>query len=86
MQTIITDDEYYSIGFSLGEIVGILDGDRRYGLITYNYHVDVFKSSGWVLGAGVGVYDQESYTVFSSNERVNPSKKAMFTLDIGYKF
>jgi hypothetical protein len=46
MQTIITDDEYHSIGFSLGEIVGILDGDRRYGLITYNYHVDGLKVVG----------------------------------------
>ena len=86
MQTIVSDNEYHSAGFSLGEIQGIFDGDNRYGFLTYNYHLDGFKNSGWVLGAGVGAYDEESYTPLFSNERINPSKKAMFTLDIGYKF
>jgi hypothetical protein len=86
MQTIVSDDEYHSVGFSLGEIQGIFDGDSRYGFITYNYHLEGFKDSGWVLGAGVGVYDEGSYTPLFSNERINPSRKAMFTLDVGYKF
>ena len=47
---------------------------------------DGFKSNGWVFGAGVGIYDDESYTPLFGNERVNPSKKAMITLDVGYKF
>jgi hypothetical protein len=86
MQTILSDDEHHSAGFSLGEIQGIFDGDSRYGFITYNYHLDGFKSNGWVFGAGVGIYDDESYTPLFGNERVNPSKKAMITLDVGYKF
>jgi hypothetical protein len=86
MQTILSENEYHSAGFSFGEIQSIFDGNSRYCFITYNYHVDGFKSSGWVLGAGVGIYDEESYTPLFGNERINPSKKAMLTLDIGYKF
>jgi len=86
MQTIVSTNEYHSAGFSLGEIQGILDGDSQYGFITYNYHMDGFKNNGWVLGAGVGLYDEESYTPLFGHERINPSKKAMLTLDVGYKF
>jgi len=86
MQTIVSDNEYHSAGFSLGEIQGILDADGRYGFITYNYHFDGFKNSGWVLGTGVGVYDEESYTPLFGHERINPSKKVLLTLDVGYKF
>jgi len=86
MQTIVSDNEYHSAGFSLGEIQGIFDGDSKYGFITYNYHVNGFRNSGWVFGAGVGVYDEESNTPLFSNERTNPSKKTMLSLDIGYKF
>jgi hypothetical protein len=86
MQTLISDNEYHSAGLSLGEIQGVFDGDSRYGFITYNYHVEGFQNSGWVLGAGLGVYDEESYTPLFSNDRINPSKKAMLTLDVGYKF
>lgn len=86
MQTLVSDNDYHSAGFSLGEIKGIFDGDSRYGFITYNYHADGFKNSGWVLGAGVGFYDEESHTPLFGNEPTNPSKKAMFTLDLGYKF
>ena len=86
MQTIVSDNEYHSAGFSLGEVQGIFDGDSRYGFITYNYHVDGFKNKGWVLGAGVGVFDEEPYTPLFSDERIDPSKKATVTLDIGYKF
>lgn len=86
MQTIISDDEHHSAGFSLGKIQGLFNGDSRYGFITYNYHVDGFKNKGWVLGAGIGAYDEESYKPLFSNEPENPSTKAMFTLDVGYKF
>jgi len=86
MQTIISDNESHSAGFSLGEIQGIWYGDSQYGFITYNYHMDGFRKSGWVFGAGVGFYEEESYTPLFGNERKNASKKTMFTLDIGYKF
>lgn len=86
MQTVVSDNEYHSAGFSLGQIQGIFDSDSRYGLITYNYHVDGFKNSGWVLGAGVGVYDEESYTSLFGSDRINPSTTAMFSIDVGYKF
>lgn len=86
MQTMISDNEYHSVGFSVGEIQGVLDNDGRYGFITYNYHMSGFKSNGWVLGTGVGFYDEDSYTLILGVESTNPSKKAMFTLDIGYKF
>lgn len=86
MQTIVSDNEYHSVGFSIGEIQGIFDGDSQYGFITYNYHLDGFKNDGWVLGTGLGLYDEESYIPLFGNERIYPSKKAMLTLDIGYKF
>ncbi len=86
MQTIVSENEYHSAGFSLGEIQSVFGNDGRYGFITYNYHVDGFKNIGWVLGAGLGIYDEESYTPLFGSERTNPSKKAMLTLDIGYKF
>jgi len=86
MQTIISDNESHSAGFSLGEIQGIWYGDSQYGFLTYNYHMDGFRNNGWVFGAGVGFYEEESYTPMFGNERINSSKKTMFTLDIGYKF
>jgi hypothetical protein len=36
---------------------------------------------GWI-----GVYDDGEHTLFFGHERINPSMKVMFTLDIGYKF
>lgn len=91
MQTLVLDKTHHSVGFSVGEIQGILAGDGRYGMITYNYHLSGFKNSGWVLGTGIGVYDEQSYTTISFSKpdgakRSNPSSKAMFTIDIGYKF
>ena len=86
MQTIISDNEFHSAGFSIGEIQGLFDGDSRYGFITYNYHLNGFRNGGWVFGAGLGVYDEESYRPMADLKRINPSKKAMFTLDVGYKF
>ncbi|GAA5136055.1 hypothetical protein [Thalassotalea piscium] len=86
MQTTVLDDQRHSVGFSIGELQGIFDGDSRYGVFTYNYHFDGFKNTGWLLGAGIGIYDQESYKPLFNDEPVNPSSKAMFTLDIGYKF
>jgi hypothetical protein len=86
MQTIVSDNEYHSVGFSLGEVDGILNDGARYGLITYNYHMDGFKNNGWVVGTGVGFFDEKSYIPLFSNERKSPSKKALFTIDIGYKF
>lgn len=91
MQTVVLDNEHHSVGFSVGEIQGILEGDSQYGFITYNYHVSGFKNSGWVLGTGFGVYDEHSYKRISftkpgEGKRINPSSKAMFTIDIGYKF
>jgi len=86
MQTITSDNEKHSVGLSFGEIQGVFDGDSQYGFITYNYHLNGFKNNGWVFGAGLGFYDEESYTPLFSNERINPSRKTMFTLDVGYKF
>ncbi|GAC28473.1 hypothetical protein [Brumicola pallidula] len=101
MQTIVSDNEYYSVGFSLGKLDGLLndgllnggllndgllnDGGRN-GLITYNYHMSGFKNDGWVVGTGIGFYDEKSYTQLFTHERISPSKKALFTIDIGYKF
>ncbi len=86
MQKIVSDDESHSAGFTVGRMLGIWDGGTKYGLITYNYHLDGFKNSGWVFGTGVGVSKEEPYTPLFSNKHVNPSTKVMFTLDIGYKF
>ncbi len=86
MQTLISDNDHHSAGFSVGELQGIFDGDSRYGFITYNYHVDGFKKKGWLFGGGVGIYDEESYTPLFGDSRITPSKKAMITLDVGYKF
>jgi hypothetical protein len=86
MQTIVSDSEYHSAGFSVGKTLGILSSDGQYGFITYNYHMDGFKSNGWVFGAGVGLYREESYTALFNNERRNSSTDVMYTLDIGYKF
>ena len=86
MQTIVSDNEYHSVGFSLGEIRGIFDNGSRYGHINYNYHMNGFKNDGWVFGTGVGFYQQNSYTPLFGNERLSPSRKAMFIVDIGYKF
>ena len=67
VQTIVSDNEYYSVGFSLGKLDGLLndgllnDGGRN-GLITYNYHMSGFKNDGWVVGTGIGFYDEKSYT------------------------
>ncbi len=57
MQTIVSDNEYHSVGFSLGEVDGILNDGARYGLITYNYHMDGFQYNGWVVGTGVLFFD-----------------------------
>ncbi|MFT6991645.1 MAG: hypothetical protein ACJASL_003633 [Paraglaciecola sp.] len=35
---------------------------------------------------GMGVYEQETYRPLFGRRTRNPSKKAMFTIDIGYKF
>ena len=86
MQKIVSDDESHSAGFTVGRLLGTFDEGTKYGLITYNYHLDGFKNSGWVFGTGVGVYKDEPYTLLFSNKQVNPSTKVMFTLDIGYKF
>lgn len=86
MQTIVSDNEYHSLGFSLGKLDGLLNDGGRYGLLTYNYHMSGFKNDGWVFGTGVGFYDEKSYTQLFTNERISPSKKALFTIDIGYKF
>lgn len=86
MQTIISNNEYHSAGFSIGKLARIFGGDSQYGFITYNYHVDSFKNNGWVFGAGLGVYDESSYKPLFSQKRVNPSIKVMYTLDVGYKF
>lgn len=86
MQKVVSDNDHHSVGFTLGEFQGILDGDSRYGLITYNYHLNGFQSKGWVFGTGIGLYDQEAYVPLFGYERINPSKKAMYTLDVGYKF
>lgn len=86
MQTIVSDNEYHSAGFSLGEIQGIFDNGSRYANLNYNYHMKGFKNDGWVLGVGVGFYEKKSYIPLFSNERLSPSKKPIFTFDIGYKF
>lgn len=88
MQTVLFDNDHHSMGFSVGRLQEMVaDGDQNYGFITYNYHFSGFANSGWVLGAGVGVYDEQAYTpLFSNNQSVNPPSKAMITLDIGYKF
>lgn len=84
MQTIVSDNEYHFVGFSLGEIRWWTDS--QYGFATYNYHMDGFKNNGWVFGVGIGMYDEKEHTPLFGNESVDPSSKAMFTLDIGYKF
>lgn len=86
MQTTISEDQHHSAGFSVGQLNGILDSDSKYGFLTYNYHVRGFNNSGWVFGTGLGAYREDAYTTMFSGERVKPSAKAMFTLDIGYKF
>jgi hypothetical protein len=86
MQTIVSDNENHSVGFSLGEIEGFFNDDSKYGFITYNYHVDGFKNSGWVVGTGVGFYDEDPYTPLFGKESTNPARKVMLTFDIGYKF
>lgn len=86
MQTIVADNEYHSVGFSLGEIQDIFGGDHQYGFLTYNYHMDGFKNKGWVFGTGVGFYHEESSTSLFSHEHINGATTAMYTLDVGYKF
>ncbi len=86
MQTLISDNHHHSLGLSVGEIQGLLDGDSRYAFITYNYHFTGFSHNGWVFGAGLGGYDEQAYVPLFGNESINPSTKAMFTVDIGYKF
>jgi hypothetical protein len=86
MQTTVSENGYHSAGLSIGEITGMFDGDSQYGFITYNYHFNGFNNDGWVIGTGVGVFDEDSYTPLFGNEAVNPSRKAMFTVDLGYKF
>lgn len=84
MQTIIADNEYHSAGFSVGEIPGFFSGDSQYGLITYNYHLSGFRNNGLVLGAGIGMVNED--TRISSSKEVEPSSKVLFSLDVGYKF
>jgi hypothetical protein len=62
MQTMVSDHDHHSVGFLFGKLHHLFDGDSQYGFTTYNYHVHSFKSSGWVLGAGVGIYDDGSGT------------------------
>ena len=86
MQTLVSENDHHSAGFSVGKLGAIFGGDHQYGFLTYNYHPDGFSHSGWVLGTGVGVMKEESHTVLFTKELVNPSAKAAITLDIGYKF
>lgn len=87
MQTMISADEHHSAGLSVGKLQRILGGKANYGFITYNYHVNGFNNDGWLFGAGVGMYDEKAYKeFFSHGDIINPSKKAMITLDVGYKF
>jgi hypothetical protein len=47
MQKIVSDNKYHSVGFSIGEIQGIFDGDSLYDFITYNYHLYSFENDGF---------------------------------------
>lgn len=87
MQTTISDNQNHSVGFSYGRVDTIFSSkESRYGFITYNYHFSSFQDTGWLVGTGIGFYDEASHKILFTNERKDPSAKAMYTLDIGYKF
>ncbi len=87
MQTAFSSSNRHSIGFSLGKISFWGDDVDTYGFLTYNHHFDGFENDGWVLGAGVGFYNEAAYSLsFEDGKRKNPKAIAMYTVDIGYKF
>lgn len=50
MQSVVSEDEKHSVGFSVGVMKGLFSSDTRYGILTYNYHLNGFKND-------VAIYD-----------------------------
>jgi hypothetical protein len=87
MQSTFSNNENHSVGFSVGKLAGVLSADTEYGFITYNYHFSGFQNNSWVLGTGIGYYNQDEHMEFFSSGKPKERENGMaLTFDIGYKF
>jgi hypothetical protein len=87
MQSVVSEDEKHSVGFSVGVMKGLFSSDTRYGILTYNYHLNGFNNDGVVFGLGAGYSSADEYKVFfGGGEVAEEDKGLIFSLDIGYKF
>ena len=72
--------------YQKGDVTGFKEYSCYSSSLYLSSNKESIKNDGWVVGTGLGFYDEKSYIPLFSNERISPSKKLMFTFDIGYKF
>ncbi|WP_019028947.1 hypothetical protein [Colwellia piezophila] len=85
-QTTFSKNSKHAYGVTVG--AEAIDSSEGFLFATYNYHFKGFSNNGFVIGTGIGFTKGDGVPLGGGCYVDCPSteKKAMITLNIGYKF
>ena len=86
MKTLISENQYHSMGTNYGKIFGLYNYDTEFVAMTYNYHFNGFKRRGWELGAGLGYMKETRYKYLFSNKKREEKTGSRIVFNLGYSF
>ncbi len=84
-QTTFSKNSKHAYGVTVG--AEAIDSEEGFLFATYNYHFKGFSNNGFVIGTGIGFTKGDGINLACCDfDSPSAEKKAMVTLNIGYKF